>query len=63
MLTSYLESQRGHVDVLVENGGKGRTPQFAEVIVQGERSRSVGEVVRTQITRAETQRLVGEACA
>jgi threonylcarbamoyladenosine tRNA methylthiotransferase MtaB len=64
VLTSYLESQRGLVvDVLVENGGKGRTPQFAEVVMQGERSLSVGEVVRTQITRADTQRLVGEACA
>ncbi len=64
VLTSYLESQCGQVvDVLVENGGKGRTPQFAEVVMLGERSRSVGEVVRTLITRAETQRLVGEACA
>lgn len=64
VLTSYLERQHGQVvDVLVENGGKGRTPQFAEVVMQGERSRSVGEVVRTQITRTETQRLIGEACA
>ena len=38
MLDSYLESQRGQVvEVLVERDGNGRTPQFAEVLMQGER--------------------------
>jgi threonylcarbamoyladenosine tRNA methylthiotransferase MtaB len=64
MLASYLEKQLGRVvDVLVENGGKGRTPQFAEVRMQGEHSLNVGEIVRTQIMRADAQRLIGEACA
>jgi threonylcarbamoyladenosine tRNA methylthiotransferase MtaB len=64
VLTSYLQSQRGRiVDVLVENGGKGRTPQFAEVVFQGKISHVRGEVVRTQIKSADAQRLAGEACA
>jgi threonylcarbamoyladenosine tRNA methylthiotransferase MtaB len=64
VLASYLESQCGRaVDVLVENGGKGRTPQFAEVVFQGMISHVRGDVVRTHITSADSQRLVGEACA
>lgn len=62
VLSSYLESQRGQVvEVLIERDGNGRTPQYAEVLMQGERALSAGTIVRTHITRAETQRLVGEA--
>ena len=64
VLASYLQDQRGRVvDVLVEKGGKGRTPQFAEVVLRGAEALDIGSVVRTQITRSEAQRLVGEACA
>ncbi|HEY0147065.1 MAG TPA: tRNA (N(6)-L-threonylcarbamoyladenosine(37)-C(2))-methylthiotransferase MtaB [Methylovirgula sp.] len=64
VLSSYLQSQRGRVvDVLVENGGAGRTPQFAEVMLQDDGWRRAGAVVRTRITRVESQRLAGEACA
>ncbi len=64
VLSSYLSAQRDRVvDVLVESDGKGRTPQFAEVLLDGERSRDAGAIVRTRIVRADSQRLVGEACA
>ena len=36
VLATYLSSQRGRlVDVLVEGDGTGRTPQFAEVAIEG----------------------------
>lgn len=64
VLASYLESQRGKVvEVLVERDGNGRTPQFAEVLMQGERAHGAGAIVSAHIKRADAQRLVGEVCA
>jgi threonylcarbamoyladenosine tRNA methylthiotransferase MtaB len=64
VLASYLSEQNGRVfDVLIESDGKGRTPQFAEVEIRGERSNMAGEVVRTRITGVGSMRLVGEVCA
>jgi len=64
VLSSYLNSQRDRlVDVLVEGDGKGRTPQFAEVLLDGERRAEAGAIVRTHIMRVDGDRLVGEACA
>lgn len=64
VLASYLSEQNGRVfDVLIESDGKGRTPQFAEVEMRGERINMAGEVVRTRITGVGSMRLVGEVCA
>jgi threonylcarbamoyladenosine tRNA methylthiotransferase MtaB len=64
VLASYLEGQRGKVvEVLVERDGNGRTPQFAEVFMQGERVHGVGAIVSAHIKRTDAQRLVGEVCA
>ncbi|MBS0234359.1 MAG: tRNA (N(6)-L-threonylcarbamoyladenosine(37)-C(2))-methylthiotransferase MtaB [Proteobacteria bacterium] len=64
VLSSYLNSQRDRlVDVLVEGDGKGRTPQFAEVLLDGMHQVEAGAIVRTQIMRVDADRLVGEACA
>lgn len=64
VLASYLSEQNGRVfDVLIESDGKGRTPQFAEVEMRGERINTAGEVVRTHITGVGSMRLVGEVCA
>ncbi|WP_024275000.1 tRNA (N(6)-L-threonylcarbamoyladenosine(37)-C(2))-methylthiotransferase MtaB [Hyphomicrobium sp. 802] len=64
VLASYLQSQRGRVvDVLVESDGKGRTPQFAEVLLHGETPFGAGAVIRTEIKGADAQHLIGEACA
>ncbi|MFT3732664.1 MAG: tRNA (N(6)-L-threonylcarbamoyladenosine(37)-C(2))-methylthiotransferase MtaB [Hyphomicrobium sp.] len=65
VLASYLQSQRGRVvDVLIESDGKGRTPQFAEVsFAKDDRRGEAGAIVRTEITGANAQQLVGEARA
>jgi threonylcarbamoyladenosine tRNA methylthiotransferase MtaB len=64
VLAAYLSSQRGRlVDVLVEGDGKGRTPQFAEVAIEGIGSCSAGAVVQTRVTSTEPTRLIGEVCA
>jgi threonylcarbamoyladenosine tRNA methylthiotransferase MtaB len=64
VLDTYLHSQRGRVvDVLVEKGGKGRTPQFTEVQFGREVPPRAGSFVQARITRADAPRLVGEACA
>jgi threonylcarbamoyladenosine tRNA methylthiotransferase MtaB len=64
VLSAYLNSQRDRwVDVLVEGGGKGRTPQFAEVLLKGERSAGAGTIISAHITRVEAQCLVGEVRA
>lgn len=64
VLASYLQTQRGRVvDVLVESDGKGRTPQFAEVLLRGETPFGAGAVVRTEISGTDAQHLIGEACA
>ena len=57
VLASYLESQRGQVvEVLIERDGNGRTPQFAEVLMQGERVHGAGAMVSAHIKRADAQR-------
>ena len=64
VLATYLSNQRGRlVDVLVEGDGKGRTPQFAEVAIEGIGSSSAGSVVRARVTSVEPARLIGEVCA
>ncbi len=64
VLASYLEGQCGKVvEVLVERDGNGRTPQFAEVLMQGERVHSAGAIVSAHIKRADAQRLVGESAS
>lgn len=64
VLASYLHSQRGRVvDVLVESDGKGRTPQFAEVLLQSQTPHSAGAIVRAEIKGTDAQRLVGGVCA
>jgi threonylcarbamoyladenosine tRNA methylthiotransferase MtaB len=64
VLAEYLGSQRGHLaEVLVEGDGTGRTPQFAEVAIEGAHRYSRGEIVRARITEAHPTRLIGEVCA
>ncbi|AGK59657.1 MiaB-like tRNA modifying protein [Hyphomicrobium denitrificans 1NES1] len=64
VLSSYLAAQRGRVvDVLLESGGKGRTPQFAEVDMLGESAHAAGDIVRTLVTGVSSTRLIGEVCA
>jgi threonylcarbamoyladenosine tRNA methylthiotransferase MtaB len=64
VLSTYLAGQRGRVlDVLIEGDGKGRTPQFTEVDMQGEGVDAAGKIIRTRITAASETRLVGEVCA
>jgi threonylcarbamoyladenosine tRNA methylthiotransferase MtaB len=64
VLSSYLQSQPGRVvDVLIEGAGKGRTPHFAEVFFQGDKPGAAGAIIRTRITGADQQHLVGEASA
>jgi threonylcarbamoyladenosine tRNA methylthiotransferase MtaB len=63
-LTTYLEGQTGMLhDVLMENGGVGRTPQFAEVVMQGERIPEAGKLLRVHASRLEGDRLIGEVAA
>jgi threonylcarbamoyladenosine tRNA methylthiotransferase MtaB len=62
-LSGYLENQRDQiVDALIENDGKGRTPQFAEVEFAGPRL-PAGKVVRAKVVDARATRLVGEVVA
>jgi threonylcarbamoyladenosine tRNA methylthiotransferase MtaB len=64
VLSTYLASQRGRVvEVLVEKDGNGRTPQFAEVMMRGERAHRAGAIVRTNVVDCVPHRLIGEACA
>jgi threonylcarbamoyladenosine tRNA methylthiotransferase MtaB len=64
VLATYLSSQCGRlVDALVEGDGKGRTPQFAEIAIEGITSSSAGAVVRARVTSAEPTQLIGEVCA
>lgn len=64
VLSSYLNSQCGRVvELLVESGGKGRTPQFAEVHLKSERAPEQGTVIPARIVAADTLALIGEACA
>lgn len=60
-LAQYLAGQRGRVlDVLIEGDGRGRTPQFAEVEIEGRERSSAGSIVRTRIMDAKTTLLIGE---
>jgi len=64
VLACYLAGQQGRtVDVLVENGGSGRTPQFTEVEMRGTRTYGAGEFVSARITGTRSTQLIGEACA
>lgn len=63
VLASYLGAQRGRiVDTLIEGDGKGRTPQFAEVEIDGPRQ-PARAVVRARVTNASSTRLFGEVYA
>ena len=59
-LRAYLDTQTGMTtDVLVENGGIGRTPQFAAVRHTGR----AGTIVPTRIVGRQQDQLIGEAIA
>ena len=63
ILSSYLESQTGRrLDVLMENGGIGRTPQFAEVVMRGDAPRA-GTMLQVQASAVENGRLIGGVAA
>jgi threonylcarbamoyladenosine tRNA methylthiotransferase MtaB len=58
-MTRHLEGQTGRVvDVLVENGREGRTPQFAEVVLS--RELPAGSIVQARITGRHGNRLTAE---
>lgn len=62
-LASYLRSQQGlDAEVLVEQGAVGRTPQFAEVVMNGA-ALPVGSIARVRITGSDGDRLQGEVRA
>jgi threonylcarbamoyladenosine tRNA methylthiotransferase MtaB len=61
-LEAFLASEVGRVrEVLVERGGTGRTPQFAEVVLQGEPL--AGTMLDVKITGYDDARLAGEPVA
>jgi threonylcarbamoyladenosine tRNA methylthiotransferase MtaB len=61
-LEAFLTSEVGRVrEVLVERGGTGRTPQFAEVVLQGEPL--AGRMWDVKITGHDDARLIGEPVA
>jgi threonylcarbamoyladenosine tRNA methylthiotransferase MtaB len=61
VLSAYLDEQHGRVvDVLIERNRKGRTPQFAEVALQGELRGGVGDIVPVRVRHAGQGRLTGE---
>jgi hypothetical protein len=49
-------------DVLMENGGIGRTPQFVEVAMQGHVP-PAGTLLSVHALRFEGERLIGEVAA
>jgi threonylcarbamoyladenosine tRNA methylthiotransferase MtaB len=60
ILASYLKDQTGrHHDVLMENGGIGRTPQFVEVDMRSHALKA-GTQLRVHAARYENNRLIGE---
>ncbi|MGQ0455945.1 MAG: tRNA (N(6)-L-threonylcarbamoyladenosine(37)-C(2))-methylthiotransferase MtaB [Hyphomicrobium sp.] len=62
-LATYLTAQSGRVvDVLMERGGVGRTPQFAEVQIS-DAVPAPGLIVTARVTRTAGRRLVGEVVA
>jgi threonylcarbamoyladenosine tRNA methylthiotransferase MtaB len=62
MLSRYLDHQRGRTtDVLVEQSGVGRTPQFAEIRLP--KGAPVGAIVRALVTGNDGRQLIGEVAA
>jgi threonylcarbamoyladenosine tRNA methylthiotransferase MtaB len=58
-LSAYLSSQQGRVvDVLVERGTRGRTPQFAEIVLSVHCE--AGRIVRARVSGHDGHRLTGE---
>lgn len=63
VLASYLGAQTGReIEVMIENHGVGRTPQFAEVTVVGGEHMPPSEVVAVRVTGVGERRLQGEVC-
>jgi threonylcarbamoyladenosine tRNA methylthiotransferase MtaB len=63
-LSAFLTNQTGaDLDVLMENGGIGRTPQFVEVVMQGPTIPPAGKLVRVRAVQSDTTRLIGEVAA
>ena len=64
IVSAFLESQIGrHHVVLMENGGIGRTPQFAEVVIQAPNVPSAGTMLRVCVARRAGDQLIGEVAA
>lgn len=63
-LASYLDQQIGApLEVLMEHGGIGRTPQFAEVDMKWAGAPAAGAIVKARAVRHEQDRLIGEVAA
>lgn len=63
-LSSYLDGLVGTThDVLMENGGVGRTPQFVEVDMTASQTPPAGAMVRVRAVRRDGERLIGEVAA
>lgn len=63
VLTQFLDNQTGRDhDVLMENGGIGRTPQFVEVAIDGV-APGAGALLRVRAKSQDGSRLVGEVAA
>ncbi|MFN0219837.1 MAG: tRNA (N(6)-L-threonylcarbamoyladenosine(37)-C(2))-methylthiotransferase MtaB [Hyphomicrobium sp.] len=63
-LSSYLAKQAGStVEALIERGGVGRTPQFAEMKFEDGAQIEPGQVIRARVIRSDARRLIGEVAA
>lgn len=63
-LASYLDGQiGGPLDILMENGGIGRTPQFVEVDMKNAGAPPAGAIVKARAMRRDGDRLIGEVAA
>ena len=61
IVSAFLESQIGrHHVVLMENGGIGRTPQFAEVVMQAPNVPPAGTMLRVHVAQRAGSQLIGE---
>ena len=59
-LADHLDAQRGrNVEVLMERGGRGRTPDFSEMALDA----APGSLVTARVTGRQDQHLLGEAVA
>lgn len=64
LLGQYLAGQRGaEVEVLMEGAGAGRTPQFAEIVMEQSASLGAAEFVQVRVTGHDGRRLNGEVLA